>query len=43
MVGKPGIDFPSQVILKDFKKWYLQLSRLVLIKKGDSVENKLAS
>ena len=34
-VGRPGIHFSSQIIPKDFKTWYLQLSCLALsIKQG---------
>ena len=43
-VGRPGVHSLSQVIPKDFKKWYSQLPCLALsIKKRDGVNNKPAS
>ena len=33
-VSRPGVHFPSRVIPKDFKKWYLQLLCLALSKIG---------
>ena len=29
-VGRPGVQSPSRVLTKDFKKWYSQLLRLAL-------------